>query len=457
MISTKTDNIDMSIYPSKASILGALSNALDLVEGQPKGHALRTARIAMRIAQVMGLSEAEQHQLFFASVLKDSGCSNNAVRIQKMFGGDEFLAKREVKLIDWTSNLESIKFALVQTEKGNSLGSKLRRLASNLGHPQQVMDEVTEARCTRGATIAKMLSLPAPVADAIQALDEHWDGNGSPYRLKGDDIPILARILCFCQTFEVFVQAFGLEPAYEMADARNTKWFDPEVVEACRSLRVEGELWEEILEQRTTCHMVDAFETSAMETDIDAICEAFAMIIDAKSSFTAEHSTRVARYAVQIGQQLGMTNDILKLLHRAGLMHDVGKLGISTRILEKPAKLDEEEFNQVKLHPMYSFQILDNISGFEDIAAIASHHHERLDGKGYWQNLTAEQLPLTSRIMTVSDVFDALTAKRPYRDAMPLDKVYEIMEKDLGTAFDASCVSALKAIYPVADELPMAA
>lgn len=447
----------MILRPSKASILAALSNALDLVEGQPEGHALRTARIAMRIAQVMGLDETAQNHLFFASVLKDSGCSNNAVRIQKMFGGDEFLAKRQVKLIDWTSNLESVKFALIQTEKGNSLGSKLRRLATNLGHPQKVMSEVTEARCTRGATIAKMLSLDDEVADAIQALDEHWDGKGAPYELAGESIPMLARILCFCQTFEVFVQAFGVAEAYAMATARNGKWFDPAVVEACFALENDHELWSEILSLKVDSHLVDAYSSSAADADIDAICEAFAMIIDAKSSFTAEHSTRVAKYSVQIGQQLRLPDDTLKLLHRAGLMHDVGKLGISTRILEKPAKLDEDEFAQVKLHPMYSYQILSRIPSFEAIAEIASHHHERLDGNGYWQGLGAEQLPLVSRIMTVSDVFDALTAKRPYRDAMPLDKVYGIMDADIGSAFDASCLSALKSVYPLADELPLAA
>ena len=183
--------------PSKASILGALSQALDLVEGQPEGHALRTAKLALKLADLMGLSDQAKEDLYFAAVLKDSGCSNNAVRIQKMFGGDEFLAKRKVKLVDWTSNLESVKFAIAQTEAGNSIGAKLRRLAQNLGHPTKVMDEVTEARCTRGAMIAKMLGLNASVADAIQSLDEHWDGQGSPYKLKGDEIPLLARILCF--------------------------------------------------------------------------------------------------------------------------------------------------------------------------------------------------------------------------------------------------------------------
>lgn len=444
--------------PSKASILGALSQALDLVEGQPEGHALRTAKLALKLADLMGLSDQAKEDLYFAAVLKDSGCSNNAVRIQKMFGGDEFLAKRKVKLVDWTSNIESVKFAIAQTEAGNSIGAKLRRLAQNLGHPTKVMDEVTEARCTRGAMIAKMLGLNASVADAIQSLDEHWDGQGSPYKLKGDEIPLLARILCFCQTFEVFFQSFGLEAAYEMASDRNRKWFDPEIVSACQKLSTETKFWIELGNQDSFEDQVAHYHDAAIDADLDGIAEAFALIIDAKSSFTAEHSTRVARYAVQIGTQMGLDSDALKLLHRSGLLHDIGKLGISTAILEKPGKLDPEEFDQIKLHPKYSDLILRRIPTFEDIADLASTHHERLDGKGYWRGLGADQLSLASRIMTVSDVFDALSAKRPYRDALPLETIFEIMDRDRGTAFDDDCMTALHEIYSDREKsLPLAA
>ncbi len=448
----------MTGHPSKANILGALSQALDLVEGQPEGHALRTAKLALRLAEELHLSDAEREDLYFAAVLKDSGCSNNAVRIQKMFGGDEFLAKQKVKLVDWTSNLESIKFAIAQTEAGNTVGAKLRRLAQNLGHPTKVMDEVTEARCTRGAMIAKMLGLNSEVAAAIQALDEHWDGHGSPYKLEGHSIPLLARILCFCQTFEVFFQSFGLNAAYEMAAERNQKWFDPEVVSACRAISTDLKFWNSFDNLEDLTSQVAEYYESAIDADIDGIAEAFALIIDAKSSFTAEHSTRVARYAVQIGRQMGLPAETIKLLHRAGLLHDIGKLGISTAILEKPGKLEPEEFDQIKLHPKYSDLILRRIPTFEDIADLASTHHERLDGKGYWRGLSADQLGLTSRIMTVSDVFDALSANRPYRGALPLETIFQIMDRDTDTVFDQDCMSALHEIYADHEKsLPLAA
>ncbi|MEI7576785.1 MAG: HD domain-containing phosphohydrolase [Armatimonadota bacterium] len=448
----------MTDRPSKAHILGALSQALDLVEGQPEGHALRTAKLALRIASELKLCETDKEDLYFAAVLKDSGCSNNAVRIQKMFGGDEFLAKQKVKLVDWTSNIESIKFAIAQTEAGNTVGAKLRRLAQNLGHPTKVMDEVTEARCTRGAMIAKMLGLNSEVAAAIQALDEHWDGHGSPYKLEGKSIPLLARILCFCQTFEVFFQSFGLNAAYEMAAERNQKWFDPEVVRACRAISTDLRFWSSFDDLGELQSQVAEYQEAAIDADIDGIAEAFALIIDAKSSFTAEHSTRVARYAVQLGRHMDLSPETVKLLHRAGLLHDIGKLGISTAILEKPGKLEPEEFDQIKLHPKYSDLILRRIPTFEAIADLASTHHERIDGKGYWRGLGAEQLSLASRIMTVSDVFDALSANRPYREALPLETIFRIMDRDAGTAFDPDCIASLKEIYAGYEtSLPIAA
>ncbi|MFM9874363.1 MAG: HD-GYP domain-containing protein [Fimbriimonadaceae bacterium] len=434
-------------HPSKAQILAALSKALDLVEGQPDGHAVRTCALSSRIGRVFGLSERELSDLFFVAILKDCGCSNNSVRLQKIFGGDEVLMKREVKLIDWTSTTENVKFAFAHTEPGKNWIAKLRRLSSNLGTPKSIMDEVTQARCTRGAAIARKLGCSEAVATGIHSLDEHWDGKGSPYGFRGDSVPILSRIVCLAQTFEVFLLAFGLEEAIEMLRGRSGSWFDPDLVDVCISFKSDIAFWESVGDATYAGIVPDALHGSAIDADVDAICEAFAMIIDAKSSFTAEHSTRVAEYAVMIGRELGFCTDQLVELRRTGLLHDIGKLAVSSSILEKPGKLDADEFAVIRSHPKHSFEILNRIESFSGIADIASAHHERLDGTGYWQGLGAEQLSLEMRIMTVADVFDALSAKRPYRDAMPYEKCQEIMEKDSGTAFDPECLEALWSVF----------
>jgi response regulator RpfG family c-di-GMP phosphodiesterase len=229
---------------TKAEILAALSHALDLVEGQPKGHAVRTCLLASRIAEEMALSDCDRDSLYFAALLKDSGCSSNSARIHKIFGGDEMLVKQGVKTVDWSSPLESIKYAIGATERGNGVVSKLRRMLGNLGPPAKVMDEVTLARCTQGAAIARKLRFEEAVAQAVEHLDEHWDGRGSPRHLRGSEIPLLARILGLAQTLEVFFTTFGLTAAMDMLNRREGTWFDPETVQAARSLSDDDGFWE---------------------------------------------------------------------------------------------------------------------------------------------------------------------------------------------------------------------
>lgn len=432
---------------SKASILSALSHALDLVEGQPEGHAIRSCHLAMRLGQQISLSDESMEDLFFAALLKDSGCSNNSVRIHNIFGGNEHLSKQAVKFIDWTSLSANLRFAFHFTEQGRSLATKLKRMAKNLGHPGTLMREVTEARCTRGAEIAAMLGCRPAAAAAIQYLDEHWDGNGAPYGRKGDDISIEARILCLCQTFEVFLTTFGPEPAYDVINERSGTWFDPELVSAMNSIAGHSQFWVSFtpwLDKEIVNRWVPHLDLAAPDVDVDNICRAFAMIVDAKSSYTAQHSNRVTNYALQIGSAVGLDRDQMIDLRRASLLHDIGKLGVPAGILEKAGKLDEEEFALIKLHPEYSFKILERVPAFERIAQIASAHHERLDGKGYWQGLAADDLDTSMRILAVADVFDALCAERPYKPAMPAERALAIMESECESALDPECVAILK-------------
>lgn len=434
---------------STGEVLAALSQALDMVEGQPAGHAFRTSRISHAIALKLGLQEQSCVDAFFASLIKDSGCSNNSVRIHKIFGGDELLKKQAVKLVDWSNPVHSIKYALSHIEWGDSIPQKLQKFASIIGPPSKIMNEVTEARCTRGAAIALELGFNFEVASAIQALDEHWDGKGSPRGTKGQAIPVLAQILCIAQTMEVFVTTFGLPATEIMLEARKGRWFSKELTRLGIELVHDVPFWDDHFRHvngETVPYPVDKDELRR-NTPLDTVCHVFARIIDAKSTFTGEHSTRVTAYAVELAEYFQFERSRIQTLEQAALLHDIGKLGVPNSILEKPSKLTDEEFTQVKLHPRLSANILSSIRGWDRVTEIASAHHERLDGRGYWQGLTAEQLDLDMRILTVSDVFDALTAKRPYREPMAKEEAIALMRKDEGTAFDPECLRALEIIH----------
>ncbi len=182
---------------------------------------------------------------------------------------------------------------------------------------------------------------------------------------------------------------------------------------------------------------------TANEDAIDNICQAFAEVIDAKSPFTYRHSTGVAEASMDIARWFGMKPRDLKLLRRAALLHDLGKLSVPNMILEKPGKLTDEEWIVVKKHPYYTLEILRRIPGFEALGEEAAAHHEKLDGSGYWRGLAAEQLSTFARILAVADIFDALRAKRPYRDSTPLDKTFSILRAEAPRALDLPCIEAL--------------
>ncbi len=188
------------------------------------------------------------------------------------------------------------------------------------------------------------------------------------------------------------------------------------------------------------------------EDYLDDIAAAFAKVINSKSPYTAGHSERVTLFTDLIAEQLGLTPERRRWLKRAALLHDIGKLGVSNSILDKPGKLDADEWVAMKMHAAHTETILSRIAAFGDLAAIAGAHHERLDGKGYPHGLKGDQIAFESRIITVADIFDALTAERPYRAAMPVSKALAIMTDMVDTAIDEDCFDALRRALVQADQ-----
>jgi HD-GYP domain-containing protein (c-di-GMP phosphodiesterase class II) len=178
---------------------------------------------------------------------------------------------------------------------------------------------------------------------------------------------------------------------------------------------------------------------------LDAIVRAFGKVIDAKSPYTAGHSGRVAGYAERLGERLGVLPTRLRRLRHAATLHDIGKLGVSSAILEKPGPLDAEEWAAMRAHASHTQAILGRIGALADLAPIAAAHHERLDGKGYPLGLDAQVIARETRIITLCDVYDALTSDRPYRSAMPADQALAVMQGEVGSALDPEGFEALKA------------
>jgi HD-GYP domain-containing protein (c-di-GMP phosphodiesterase class II) len=176
---------------------------------------------------------------------------------------------------------------------------------------------------------------------------------------------------------------------------------------------------------------------------LDRIAAGFADVVDAKSPYTAQHSSRVCEFALAVADGLGFDAQARDELNRAALLHDIGKLSVPNSILDKPGPLDAEEWEVVRLHPYYTQRILEHIGGFERIAIVAALHHERLDGRGYFHGLSGPQIPLASQVIATADIFDALTTARPYRPALPEEVAIKLMEQDRGTGLLPECLDAL--------------
>jgi putative nucleotidyltransferase with HDIG domain len=431
-----------------SELISALSYALDLTEGRDMGHSVRACMIGMRLARHIGMPWAQQADLYYALLLKDAGCSSNSSRLFHILNADEIRAKRDVKTTDWTRvGWDSLQYAVTHVATGSPLPQRIWRLLQVAATQQQDSRELVKIRCERGSYIAKKLGFSDAVASGIHSLDEHWNGGGYPDHLLKQEIPVFSQIANLSQTLDVFLTVRGADAAMEAAEQRSGRWFDPELVKAAFSLFKEGTLCGG-LDSPDLLKSVLALEPeqrrlTADDKTIDNICFAFADIIDAKSPFTYQHSKGVAAAAIEIAGYFGMSDQDKRQLRRAALMHDIGKLSVSNEILEKPGKLTAEEWKVVRDHPYYTFEILKRIPAFKSFSSDAAAHHERLDGSGYWRQLSGPDLSVTARILAVADVFDALRAKRPYREALALERVFEIMREDSPRALDWPCLDAL--------------
>ena len=180
--------------------------------------------------------------------------------------------------------------------------------------------------------------------------------------------------------------------------------------------------------------------------------EALGRTIDAKSPWTAGHSSRVTELALLLAEAMPLSPEHVAVIRRGGPVHDIGKLATPGRLLDKPGALTPEELAEMRQHPAQGVHILEPIPAFKPLLPVVGQHHERWDGKGYPAGLAGEDIDITARVLAVADVFDALRSHRPYRQGMPLSKVIGIIEEGCGTHFDPTVIEAFRRV--VANGLP---
>jgi HD-GYP domain-containing protein (c-di-GMP phosphodiesterase class II)/DNA-binding CsgD family transcriptional regulator len=411
-------------------LIASLSLAADLGTGQPLGHGLSTSMKAVELARALGSDDDQVRSVQQVALLRFIGCTAEADQLAKEIGGDDvaFLAAMAPVFLGQPS--EGMRVLLSHVGVGQSIPKRGLLLARILTDPGGDARTLT-AHCEVAAMLARRLGLEDTVIIALGHAYERWDGKGYPEGLGGEEIPFEIRVAVVARDADLFARQ-GADVA-EIMRQRRGKAYDPTVVDAWLSNAIphsEAE-WEAVLDAEP--------KPVQRVTDIEEALTALADFVDLKSPWLRGHSRRVAELAGDAARLAGEDEDTCRRLRFAGLVHDIGRVGIGNVIWDKPGSLATAEWEQVRLHPYHTERILARCPALAPLGSLACTHHERIDGSGYPRQVA--DTATSTRILAAADVLAALTAARPHRPAHSNDEAAEILRGEVTSgSLDATAV-----------------
>ena len=426
-----------------AELIAALSLGVDLGFGQPMEHVLRQCLIALRLAERLGLGQDERAVVYYTALLVNVGCHSDAHEQAKWFGDD--IALKSGK---YDSGLRAAAAAVRLIGSGNP---PLHRFRVGLefalsGHRELSGMIAQHARLAR--TLAEQLELPETVAAAIGAAYEQWDGHGWPGNLSADAVPIAARIAQLAEYVEVAHRVGGVDAATTLARKRAGKQFDPDLAAllATAAEDILGGLdavrtWDSVIEAEPALAVLLSAE------EFDQALLAIANFVDLKSPYTLGHACGVADLAVESGRHFGFGPDDQRLLRRAGLVHGLGRLGVSNAIWDRPGPLSAGEWERVRMYPYLTERMLRQSGALAPLGAVAVAHRERLDGSGYPRGLSGNAISPLARVLGAAEAYQCKREPRPHRPARTADEAATDLRAEVRAGrLDAAAVdSVLKA------------
>ncbi|MCB5425562.1 HD domain-containing protein [Altererythrobacter sp. CC-YST694] len=434
---------------SLAEVIRAFGHALDLADSQPDGHSTRACYLGCLLGQEIGLAPRELGELFFVLLLKDLGSSANAARIGELFQTDDLHFKRVLKTLP-ANRSARLRGLIAECAPARPLAGRIPVIARFLLHQDAIAQELVQLRASRGANLAAGLGLAPAICSGIYHLDEHWDGSGRPSHLSGAAIPLYARIAQIAELADIFYIHGGPSAALAEVAARAGRQLDPALLEAFGRVAERERSWADLGSTALPCMLFklvpEAGKVLIDEDGLDRLAAVFGQVVDTKSAYTAGHSARLVSLVDRVASRLGMLPARRRALCRAAALHDIGKLGIPTAILDKPSGLAESEWELVRGHAGRTRALLGKIGIFSEMAAFAAAHHERLDGMGYPSGLDDAAIARETRIITVCDFYDALTSNRPYRPALSPAEALAAMQGEVGRGIDGEVFAALQSV-----------
>lgn len=408
----------------------ATSLALDLAEGRSPGHAQRVCYIGLAIASHAGFDAKQTAGVFYGSLMHDLGVPFIAPQLTQRLGLDED------KIFSYPANLLDKLMAMLPAQEGDAVS------------------DLIASHAERGAESAEDLKLPDAAVTAIRSHHEHWDGSGTPAGASGKAIPAEARAIAVAHVAESVLgaHASALSARHSLAAVCSRlagSELDDELTRIFERIIRRDAFWlayydDGLGELLAEARPADSHKRSRRIT-MD-FGHTFADVIDAKCGYQPGHSARCADLAKKLALGARLDDAHADLIWWATLMRDIGHLGVPSRIMAKSDILSIEEMQMVQQHPLYSRMVIEALPGMGDVARWVGMHHEWPDGKGYPESLKDTEIPFEAKIISVVDVFNALTSERPYRETLDRDGAFEVIQGASGSQLDTDLVGLLQKV-----------
>ena len=422
--------------------MAALSLGVDLGFGQPMEHVLRQCLIALRVAERIGLEAQARAVVYYTALLVNVGCQTDAHEQAKWFGDD--IAVKATKY-EHEPGLRVAAAAMRRLGAGNP---PLHRFRIGLefalsGHREA--DEMFVHHAAMARLLGEQLGLPDEVLEALAAAYEQWDGRGWPGDLKGEAVPVASRLAQIAEYVRSLTGSGESKLRTALASRRAGKQFDPALAEimcADADVILSGlgsvATWDAVIEAEPALAVMLSGE------QFDGALEAIANFVDLKSPYTLGHARAVADLASAAGVQLGLSDAEVLILHRAGVAHGLGRMGVSNSIWDKRGPLGAGEWERVRMCPYLTDRMLHQSVVLAPLGAIAVQHRERLDGSGYPRGLSGAAISRQGRILGAADAYQAMREPRPYRAPRSAEEAARELRADVKAGrLDAEAVEAV--------------
>jgi HD-GYP domain-containing protein (c-di-GMP phosphodiesterase class II) len=428
-----------------AELVGALSLATDLGTGQPLEHALRTAVLAVRLGELAEASPDEIADTYYVALLHGSGCTSNSHEATQLFGED-IMHRAAFFLIDPADPEQVLAFYRTHVGPGRPTEVREQMIEAALSNPARARESFA-AMCEVAQRFSRWLGLSAGVESALEFVFARWDAKGPSAGVGGEGLPLPARLLHVARDYSLFLAAAGADDARTVLEQRAGAAYDPRLAElavryfddVCAGVD-DSRMWEHALESEPFPQVILSGD------EIDAGFSAFAALTGLKSPWFREHSTGVADLAEAAAWRVGLQADTVAFLRRAALAADLGRVGVSNAVWEKPGPLGFGDRERARLHTHFTERAFAQSSALAPVGVLAGSHHERLDGSGYHRGLRGQMLDKAARILAAADCYTAMRAARPHREALePSAAEAELRREVEEGRLDAEAVDAVLA------------